>query len=72
MTKNEAMSLSHGWTIHHKTEKNADGSPLRCRVSGICKTWKTRPNEFQLPVKYGLKTSFYITHENADDWELPQ
>lgn len=54
----------------HKTLKNADGSAMRCRASGKCQTWKTRPNEFKLPVKYGLYNSFYITETNADDWNV--
>lgn len=64
----EDMSSSEYW---HRTAKNADGSPLRVRKTGQLKTWKTRPNEFKLPVKYGLKDSFYITHENVDEWCLP-
>jgi len=42
----------------------------RVRVSGKCKTWKTRPNEFRLPVKYGMYESSYITHTDAGDWHL--
>ena len=72
MTKSQALTLAHRDELHHITQKNADGTPLRCRVNGKCKTWKTRPSEFQLPVKYGLKTCFYITHENAHEWEVAQ
>jgi hypothetical protein len=64
-----AEPLRHGTTLHHKTVKNADGSPCRCRVTGKCKTWKTRPDEFRLPVKYGLRQSFYIEPRNAHEWE---
>jgi len=56
--------------FHHVSAKNADGTPLRCRVNGKCKTWKTRPTEFRLPVKYGLRTCFYITEDNAHEWEV--
>jgi len=52
----------------HVSLKNADGSALRARRNGKTKTWKTRPEEFRIPVKYGLKTCFYITHLDADKW----
>jgi len=45
-----------------------NGFPKRVRVSGKCKTWKTRPNEFRLPVKYGFSENLYITHDNQGDW----
>lgn len=41
-----------------------------CRPSGGVKTWKTRPAEFRMPVKYGLYESGAITHENAAHWHL--
>lgn len=68
LTKNHILNLRYGVILHHVTEKNADGTPLRCRVNGQCKTWKTRPDDFRLPVKHGLRNCFYITPENAKDW----
>lgn len=38
---------------------------VRVRASGACQTWKTRPQHFKLPIKHGLYTHGYITHENA-------
>jgi hypothetical protein len=35
------------------------------RASGKCQTWKTRPDDFKLPVKYGMYESLYITPANA-------
>lgn len=67
VTKQQAMSERK---FHHVTLKNADGTPIRCRASGSCKTWKTRPSEFMLPVKHGLHDSFYITHYNAHEWNV--
>ena len=32
------------------------------RRNGQTKLWKTRPGEFQIPVKAGLRTCGYITH----------
>ena len=54
----------------HVTVKDSHGNPAVCRASGKCQVWATRPNEFKLPVKYGLKQSFYITPANAADWEV--
>ena len=72
ISKEIAVSLKHGQILHHVSVKNADKSPARCRVSGKCQTWKTRPTEFKLPVKHGLCDCFYITEDNAKDWILPE
>lgn len=52
-----------------KTNKS-DKQPMRVRRTGKTKTWKTRPDEFQIPVKYGLYESGYITHDNAKEWNV--
>jgi len=59
--------------FEHVSAKNADGTPVRARRNGKTKTWKTRPGLFQIPVKYGLKSYFYIDnfeYKNADDWNV--
>ena len=68
MTREQLAALPHGATLHHKTLKNSDGSPLRARVNGVLRTWKRDPSRFQLPMKHGLKQCFYITAENANEW----
>lgn len=70
MTHNELISLPRGTTLHHVSLRNADGSALRARVNGRAKTWVTRPGAFRLPMKWGLKTCFYITERDADLWKL--
>lgn len=65
VTKQIAMTT---YGFFHVSLRNADGSAVRCRANGKCKTWKTRPDDFRLPVKYGLKECFYITPRNAADW----
>lgn len=72
ITKEIAVNSTYRREFFHKTIKNADGSPARCRVNGKCQTWITRPNEFKLPVKHGLYQCFYITEKNADDWTATQ
>jgi hypothetical protein len=44
---------------------------VRCRANGICQTWKTRPDEFRLPIKAGLYEYGEITHRNASDFHVP-
>ena len=72
ITKEIAMGLRHSSTLYHKNLQNADKTPKQCRVNGQCKTWKTRPDDFRLPVKHGLYECFYITPSNADDWQTTE
>ena len=69
ITKQQAIDSKHRQEFNHVSVKNADGTPARCRVNGRCKVWKTRPLEFRLPVKHGLYDCFYITQDNADEWQ---
>lgn len=68
ITKTIATQAHHYETFHHVSMENADGSPLRARVNGKCQTWKTRPDEFRLPMKHGLRECFYITERNGQEW----
>lgn len=70
LTIHDLLSCRHGKILHHVTLRNADGTPLRCRVNGRLQTWKTRPGDFKLPVKHGLRDCFYITQANAHEWTL--
>ncbi|MEG1121250.1 MAG: hypothetical protein RSE62_03505 [Citrobacter sp.] len=70
ITKAQAMTVRG--TLYHRIAKNTDGSALRARVNGACKTWVKNPTAFKLPMKYGLKSCFYITEENAHDWLMEE
>jgi hypothetical protein len=72
MIKQDAVNATNHWgrEFHHRTLRNSDGTPCRCRANGKCITWKTRPEEFRLPVKYGLSGYGYITERNAGEWCL--
>ena len=70
LTLHDLLSCRHGAILHHVTLRNADGTPLRCRVNGRLQTWKTRPGDFKLPVKHGLRDYFYITQAHAHEWTL--
>lgn len=68
ITADQASKLNYRATLIHVSKKDSRGNPVRCRVSGRCQLWKTRPTSFKLPVKYGLNYSFYITESNASEW----
>ena len=49
---------------------NADNTPSRWRRNGKTKTWKTRPNDFRIPVKHGLYAYGYIDQDNATEFNV--
>lgn len=77
ITKDEAINLGYGAELHYGNCSLIIGprggrtiKETRVRVSGRCQTWKTRPKEFRVPVKYGLYNSFAMTEYNAEDFHL--
>lgn len=44
--------------------------PINWCISGKIKTWKTRPDEFRLPLEYGLYDYGELTQENNHLFEL--
>jgi hypothetical protein len=74
VTKEIAMAAKHGDIFQSKTLKQGPKNnriPLRVRVTGKCQTWKRSPLHFRLPIKFGLRESWAITHDNCYDWEKP-
>lgn len=69
ITVQDAARLKHGDVLEHVHNKDSRGQPMRCRVNGKVVFWKTRPEDFRIPVKYGLYHCFYITPTNASDWK---
>lgn len=41
---------------------------VKYRRNGRTQTWKTRPDEFRIPVTHGLKGYGQITHRNAAEF----
>lgn len=41
-----------------------------CRRNGKTQVWKTRPNEFRIPIKYGFRSFGAVTHDNIESEEL--
>jgi hypothetical protein len=69
ITRDQAIAMGGtGKTLYHYKLRNADKSALRARVNGKIKLWKTRPNEFSLPIKHGLRDCGYLTQDNAHEW----
>lgn len=62
--------IESAYEFWHRLQRNTDGSPVRCRKSGKMKKWKTSTDQFRQPVKYGLKTSFYINPLNIHEWVI--
>ena len=69
MTIQEAKLLHNGEMIHHVTKKNADGSPMRARVTSV-KTWKTRPGEIEVHVKHGLYDYAVFSASELDEIDI--
>ena len=65
IAKEDVLKLELGQTLYHISNRNADGSPQRWRVNGKVKLWKTRPDDYRVPLKYGLKTGDYLTPETT-------
>ena len=66
ITLEQAKSLAYRQTLYHDTHRNADGTAQRWRVNGKVKTWKTRPNDIQIPLKHGLYSYGYLTQDDLD------
>ena len=72
LTLNQAKKLRIGQTLYHLKNKNADGTAQRWRVNGKVKTWKTKPNKVQVPVKYGMYSYDYITERDLHSVSLTE
>jgi hypothetical protein len=69
MTVNKENALTAN-RFEHVSIKNADKTPARCKRNGKTKIWVTRPDEFKIPVKHGLRDCFYIDNTNCNDWNV--
>lgn len=65
MTLHEAKNLKSGDYIHHTIKKNADGTPMRARVTSI-KTWKRSPDRIEVRCKHGLYDYAVFTENELD------
>ena len=85
MTREQAINSKVGDVLHFNGWDNqspctASVGPrggyketvCRVRVNGKCKTWKTRPGAFCLPVKRGLRDCGYVTERTADSFHVEE
>lgn len=70
VTFEQAQTASRFTFVVDNPRNKHCGERRNCRRTGKTQTWKTKPGHFKIPVKFGLYESFYITHENAADFEV--
>ena len=77
ITKAQALAMHYRQTFHFGECKRTVGprggvrdTVVEVRVNGQCQTWKTRPEEFRLPIKHGLYTHGEVTQDNAAQFHL--
>lgn len=68
----QAKRLHYGQELYHRRLKNADGSAQRWRVTGMPKTWKTRPGEVRVPLKRGMYEYGVLDQYNLKDFTLSE
>lgn len=81
MNKTQAMNCQYRQELHYTGKSNCHiirgvrggekEKIVRVRVTGKCQTWKTRPDDFRLPVRYGLRENSAVTPANQSDFHLP-
>ena len=66
-----AQNFHEGECVRRVGERGGVTTMIRnWRRGGKTKFWKTRPTEFQIPIKYGLYASGYINELNAKDFHV--
>lgn len=78
MTRDQALAADYHTELHYGICKRVTGPrggvTLKVetwRINGRCKTWKTRPEDFSLPIKYGFKGPYdYVTPSNMESYHL--
>jgi hypothetical protein len=71
MKLREAKQCYQGQILHHVSNKNADGTPQRWKITSI-KTWKRQPQRIEIGLKYGLKTYCRIDERHLYTLNIPK
>jgi hypothetical protein len=66
LTVAQVKKMTGNETIYLIGYYNADGSPTTYRQNGKIQFWKTRPEDFRIPVKRGLYEYGEVTPRNMD------
>lgn len=66
-----AKTLHYGEWLHHESQTQSGSECLRIRVNGKPQTWKTRPDEIRVPVRWGMRArdQFSLHNEELREWE---
>ncbi len=67
VNRSNAMTANN---FEHISQKNKDGSPVRVRRNGKTQTWKKQPDNFRIPIKYGLYGYGNLTQDNAHEFVI--
>lgn len=49
----------------HLWFKSNQGDARQCKVNGAVKTWKTQPDRFEFPIRYGLYEAARLSLDEA-------
>jgi hypothetical protein len=69
LTLERAKSLQHGDILNPVGYFNKDGTPMRFKVIGKVKTWKTDPSRIEIPLKRGMYEFLHITQSDLPEWK---
>ena len=72
LTVAQVKKMTGHETIYVIGYYNADGTPQTYRQNGKIQFWKTRPDDFRIPVKRGLYEYAAITPDNMNMVSLEQ
>lgn len=76
LTKAEALTAdalhSNGCSVTVGPRGGFETHIYIVRRNGQTQTWKTRENEFRIPVKHGFRTTGQIYHYNTGDWHTSE
>ncbi len=72
ITIGQVKRLRFKQPIYAKGEYGSDGRAVRWVVNGVPQLWKTRPNDFSIPVKHGMYDFGHITQLNAHRFTLKE
>lgn len=67
MTRQELEAALDAGRLSHSM---GNGKFWKIRRNGKTQTWKTRPNEFRIPIKAGLRATGNLTQDSIRDGVL--
>lgn len=68
MPSPKCYAIERALDEHHVWCQMDNGRYWHVRRNGKTKLWKTRPDDFKIPVKAGLRECGYIDYHNVDQF----